>query len=265
MNINNSLPYYEVHGECGPLVLFVHGILSSRTQWMPNLAAFIEGGYRPVVVELLGHGRSPSPSDPAVYSPTAYVDYFERIRQKVGAKSWYVVGQSLGAALTLRYSLDFPQHVMAQVFTNANSALAPPGWEALVKPFFEEMAREFESGGREALNRHRLSPTQAHHLPPDVKDEFRKDLALHDLRGISMTGFHTNLLSSVYGRVKENRVPTLLVVGERETRFEEARHFAEKSFPHLTVVATNAGHAVNLGAATKFNESVLRFFARHPM
>ena len=55
-----------------------------------------------------------------------------------------------------------------------------------------------------------------------------------------------------------------MVVGKRDTRFEEGRRFAEKSFPHLTVLETNAGHAVNLGAVAEFNEAVLRFFAQHP-
>jgi pimeloyl-ACP methyl ester carboxylesterase len=262
--MSDILPHYEVHGERGPLILFVHGILSSRAQWTLNLDVFSQQ-YRPVIVELFGHGRSPSPNDPAAYSPSSYVEYFERIRRELGAEHWYIVGQSLGAALTLRYTLDYPERVTAQVFTNANSALAPPGWEATVRPFFEEMASEFEADGRAALERHRLSPTRAHHLPPQVKAEFQKDLELHDLRGIAMTGFHTNLISSVYDRVRENTVPTLLVVGERETRFEEPRRFAEKSFPHLTVLATNAGHAVNIGAAQEFNEAVLSFFARHPV
>jgi pimeloyl-ACP methyl ester carboxylesterase len=263
MNMDDGLLYYEVHGESGPFILFVHGILSSRAQWAPNLDAFT-GKYRPVVVELLGHGRSPSPADPEAYTPSAYVRYFERIRRILGAERWYVVGQSLGAALTLRYTLDCPERVIAQVFTNANSALAPPGWEALARPFFEQMAQEFESEGRAALERHRLNPTQARHIPPEVKAEFQKDLALHNLRGITMSGFYTSLKSSVYDRVGENKVPTLLMVGEREERFKEARRFVERSFPHLTVMGTNAGHAVNISAAREFNEAVSKFFARHP-
>ena len=263
MKVPDSLLHHEIHGEHGPLILFVHGLLSSRAQWAPNLATFAQH-YRPVVVELLGLGRSPSPADPAAYSPSTYVENFERIRRSVGAERWYVVGQSLGAALTLRYSLDCPERVTAQVFTNSMSALAPPGWEEIVRPYAERQAREFESDGRAALENHPLNPTRARHLPPEVRAAFGKDLALHDLHGISMTGLYTTLQSSVYERVGENTVPTLMVVGERDTRFEEGRRFAEKSFPHLTMLATDAGHAVNIGAVDEFNEAVLRFFARHP-
>jgi len=33
------LPYYEVREGKGPYVLLVHGFLSSRAQWLPNLDA----------------------------------------------------------------------------------------------------------------------------------------------------------------------------------------------------------------------------------
>jgi len=37
--MEEPLLYYEVHGKQGPYLLLVHGILSSRVQWMPNLEA----------------------------------------------------------------------------------------------------------------------------------------------------------------------------------------------------------------------------------
>ena len=115
----NTGCHYEVHGTAGPHLLLVHGLLSSREQWTPNLAALTQH-YRPVIVELLGHGRSPSPEDPAAYRPEAIVADLERIRSALGVERWLVCGQSLGAALTLRYALRHPERVIAQVFTNSN-------------------------------------------------------------------------------------------------------------------------------------------------
>ena len=60
--------YYEVHDGDGPHLLLVHGILCSRALWMPNLEA-LSTVARPVVVELFGHGRSPSPEDADAYTP----------------------------------------------------------------------------------------------------------------------------------------------------------------------------------------------------
>lgn len=259
--------HYDLHdgggGAARPSVLFVHGLLSSRAQWIPTLPAF-RPHYRAVVVELLGHGRSPSPNDPAAYTPAAYAEQFEAVREALGLERWYVVGQSLGAALTLRYSLDYPDRVIAQVFTNSNSALAPPGREAQVRAFMQQQADELARDGHAALERHRLNPTRARGLPAGVRTAFREDVALHDPRGIALTGLHTIPESSVRARAAQIAVPTLLVVGRRERRFAEARRFAEQTIPGLTVCDADAGHAVNLGAAATFNQAVLAFFRRRP-
>ena len=99
--------YYETHGTGGPYLLLVHGMLSSRAQWMANVAA-LSGFCRPVICELFGHGRSPSPPSPDAYWPDNYVSEFEMIRKDLDCKEWFICGQSLGASLTLRYSLAHP-------------------------------------------------------------------------------------------------------------------------------------------------------------
>ena len=260
-NAGEPLLHYEVHGRDGPFLLLVHGLLSSRAQWLPNLEA-LSACCRPVVVELLGHGRSPTPDDPACYTPSSYVAGFERIRRLLGVERWLICGQSLGAALTLRYALDHPQRVIAQVFTNSNSALAEDGWAERVRPAMEAQARRLEEEGRRLLDEHPLNPGRGRRLPADVRAAFVADSALHTPRGIGFTGLYTVPDSSVRRRVGENAVSALLVAGEREERFAPHRRFAERNMPHLEVVGLNAGHAVNIGAAGEFNAAVTAFVVR---
>jgi len=253
--------YYEVHGQHGPFLLLVHGMLSSRAQWIPNLAALF-AVCRPVVVELFGHGRSPTPHAPAFYVPSHYVAEFERIRLALGAERWLICGQSLGAALTLRYALDYPGHVIGQAFTNSNSALAEAGWAERVRPAMEAQARRLEAEERRFLDEHPLNPARSRRLPAEVRAAFRTDCSLHTPRGIAHTGLYTVPDSSVRGRIAENTVPTLLVVGEREERFTAHRRFAERMMPQLEVAALDAGHAVNLDDSSGFNSAVTMFFEK---
>lgn len=69
--------------------------------------------------------------------------------------------------------------------------------------------------------------------------------------------------SPVRDRVGENRVPTLLVCGERERRFADKREFVEGAMPHLKVVGTPGGHAVNIETADEFNTAVVAFIQEH--
>lgn len=251
--------HVDVHEGEGPYALLVHGILSSRAQWMLNLDA-LRTVCRPVVVELLGHGRSLTPGDPAPYTPGGYVEAFERVRKTMGAERWLVIGQSLGAALTLRYVLDHPGRVLAHVFTNSSSALADERWQARIARATPAMAERVEQGGAEALRAMPIHPVHAKRLPEEVHRALLDDAELLRPEGVARAMLHTVPTSSVRATVGRNTVPTLLVAGGKEREFEEPRAFAEKHMPRLDIVVLEAGHAVNIQAAAGFNSAVTSFF-----
>lgn len=254
--------HVDVHDGDGPFLLLVHGMYASRATWLPNLDA-LSAVARPVVVELWGHGRSPAPVDAERHRPEAYVEELEALRRELGCDRWLVCGASLGAALTLRYALEHPGRVIAQVFTNTNSALADDAWRAGVEPFVEDDARRLLAGGHAYLRKHPLVPGPSSRLPEPARSALLADVELHDPAGLASMLRHTVPASPVRDRVGENRVPSLLVVGEREAAFADVRRFAEATMPHLEVVATPAGHAVNIEAADAFNAAVTAFVTSH--
>jgi len=170
--------YYDIHDGTGPYVLMVHGFLSSRAQWRPNLAA-LACVTRPVVLELWGHARSPAPEELALYHPEAYIAAFDQLRTQLGVERWFLCGQSFGAALTLRYALTYPDRVIAQVFTNSSAALADAEWIQARRASGVQQAEEIERDGRAALERIRVHPIHARRLPPDVHTELLADAQLH--------------------------------------------------------------------------------------
>lgn len=263
MTAHESLePHYDVHEGTGPYLLMVHGFLSSRAQWQPNLDALRQVS-RPVVVELWGHGRSPSPDDAARYHPDAYVAFFDALRQRLGADRWMVCGQSLGAALTLRYAFTHLRQVIAQVFTNSNAGLADPEWLATRRQSAWKQADEIDQEGRAAVERIPVHPRHAKRLPADVHRILLADTAIHTPKGIARTLRYTTSESPVRDWVGDNQVPTLLVCGERERRFASKREFVEGAMPHLKVVGAPGGHAVNIESADEFNTAVVAFIQQH--
>jgi pimeloyl-ACP methyl ester carboxylesterase len=254
--------YYDVHAGNGPYLLLVHGFLSSRAQWNLNLAALAEVT-RPVVVEIWGHGRSPAPEGPERYYPEAYVENFERLRQHLGAERWLLCGQSLGAALTIRYALTYPERVIAQIFTNSSAALADAEWVDMRRASAGQQAAAIEQEGHAAIEKIRVHPVHAQRLPPEIHQVLVADARLHTPYGIAQTLRHTTPNASVRDRIGHNQVPTLLVCGERETRFATKCAFAQQHMPHLQVVGTTAGHAVNIQVAPDFNTAAVDFVRRH--
>lgn len=257
-----STIYWETHEGCGPHLLLVHGFLSSRAQWRLNLDAFRRFS-RPVVVELWGHGRSPRPEDPNQHRPGSYLAEFERIREAVGAERWLMCGQSLGACLTLRYALAFPDRVIAQIFTNSNSALAT---EALTRQRHgdaQAAIADIERDGLDAVRALRVHPKNARRFPPAVQAELVADAELIDPLAIAQSYRSLNPESSVRDAVQDLSVPTMLACGRFEKRFGPLRDYAMGAIPGLEIVDLDAGHAVNIEAADAFNRSATEFFLSH--
>ncbi len=198
-----------------------------------------------------------------ILMPDAYVDFFDTLRQRLGVEQWLVCGQSLGAALTMRYVFAHPSRVIAHVFTNSNAGLADTEWLATRRQSAREQADAIDREGHEALARIPVHPRHAKRLPTDVQQALLADAALHTPQGIARTLRYTTMESPVRDRVGENRVPTLLVCGERERRFADKREFVEGAMPHLKVVGTPGGHAVNIETADEFNTAVVAFIQEH--
>ena len=261
--MNDIHPYWEIHNSKGPYLLLIHGFLSSRNQWLPNLDA-LSAVTTPVLVELYGHGRSPAPEDIKAYHPDAYVDAFENIRRQLGVSNWYVCGQSLGASLSLRYALRHPSAVKAQVFTNTVAALAEK--KDLSGNLLKTFADELEKGDIHILEKLPMHPLQARFLREDVKTALIKDCSEASPLGVANTMRYTMPEVSVREEIHQNKVPSLLACGKWEKRFEVFRTFARDHMPHLDIVDLDAGHAVNVGAFEAFNEAVVSFIQRqeHP-
>lgn len=250
--------YYEVHGTQGPHLLMVHGLMSSRAQWIPNVKAFAEF-CRPVVVELFGHGRSKSPQNPEAYFPENYVREFEIIRQALRLENWFICGQSLGAALTLRYSILHPERVKAQIFTNSLSALSVVGDNENM----ERLVMLMLQGGRASLDNFPLNPSRSRFLDPEIRKALVEDINLINMEGFANTLLYLIPKCSVRNLLSKISVPTLLVAGKFDERFGALVPKVLENTPSLEFIELDGGHAVNIDAADRFNEAVRKFILRN--
>lgn len=252
------IPYHELHsGAASPHMLMIHGFLSSRSQWRINLPALTRIT-SPVLLELLGHGRSPAPTDPEPYKVASYIAAFERIRASLGAERWVVCGQSFGAGLAIQYAIEHPDRVMGVVFTNSISALSPKDDPERAKAQAER-ARSIEAGGREALEALRIHPRHAKRFPEPIKAEMMADAGRIAPEGILRSIALTSPDLSIAHRLGEVRVPALLVNGIWEKRFQPMRARVAAEMKDVRIVDLEGGHSINIEAADGFDRAVTEF------
>jgi pimeloyl-ACP methyl ester carboxylesterase len=118
-------------------------------------------------------------------------------------------------------------------------------------------------GGRDSLAQFPINPTRSRFLNPEVRKALVEDINL-----IDMEGFCNNLLylipkCSVRTLVRGIVVPTLLVAGKFDKPFSLLITQFRENIPTLKVIELDGGHAVNVDAVDRFNESVREFIAHH--
>lgn len=100
-------------GNGEPLVL-LHGIFGDGTQW-DKIAPMLAKDFRVIVVDLLGHGRSPR-DDKFTYSPEEHASALRAALEGINATdNLTVVGYSMGGAVALQYSAQYPDNI-AQLY-----------------------------------------------------------------------------------------------------------------------------------------------------
>ena len=249
-------PHVEVHGgDSFPALLLVHGFLSSRAQWRPNLEG-LKTFCRPIIVELWGHGRSPAPGDAGPYRVSAYIEIFERIRRALGIERWWLCGQSFGAGLTLRYALMNPDCVEGQIFTNSVSGLSPARGSDADR---NKHAEAIERGGVKAVEALSFHPRHAQRIAPEVKEEMLEDARRISPKAVANAIRYTVPDLAVTDDLARTTVPTLLVNGTWDKAFQPLRRRAAERLPALRVIDLDGGHSINAEAPDRFNEEVLRF------
>lgn len=238
--------FYEAHGE-GPPVLLSHGYSATSRMWQGQVEA-LAPRYRVITWDMRGHGQSDSPDDPARYSEAHTVADMAAILDALGIERAVIGGLSLGGYMSLAFHLACPGRTRALMLFDTGPGYRNPAGREAWNRTAEARAAAFESRGLEALG-----PGAEVRI---AQHRSAKGLALA-ARGM-LAQFDSRVIESLEGI----RVPTLVLVGERDEPFLGATDYMAAKIPGARkVVIPGAGHAANIDNPAAFNAAVEAFLA----
>lgn len=125
MNLDGSLTYVEAAGE-GPAVLCIHTAGQSGVQWRHTLTGLSALGYRVVVPDLPGHGRSEPAVDGPVRDLGRYAEWCVRLIDELALDRPYVMGCSIGGKISLDIAARISNRLSGVVAMAAEVAAPQP-------------------------------------------------------------------------------------------------------------------------------------------
>ncbi len=229
----------------GPAVLLSHGFSATNVMWAGQIAAF-KSRYQLITWDMLGHGESDSPDDPALYTPEGTVQDMAAILDACGINRAVIGGHSLGGFMSLAFHLTFPRRVRALMLFNTGpgykSGEARAEWNVMT----EKQARAFATKGLAAVGHSEEMQLGTHRSAKGLEHGSRGMLAQADARIIdSLPGIE---------------VPALVLVGEKDRGYLAAADYMAGKIPDgRKALIADAGHAANIHQPAAFNAAMGEF------
>lgn len=264
-SINGIRLYYEGAGAGSPLVL-VHGYACGVRSWEPQVRVFSRSR-RVITYDVRGHGITDAPEDPAAYSQDISVQDLHGLLTHLKIRRAVIGGLSMGGNIALNFALAHPDMTSKLIVADTGAGSDQSGdWTAASRAYAETLDRD----GMEAFaDLACASPLFARYLAtgPSAERFVRSCLMTHRARGLAHTAREVLMKRpSIYAlepRLRQLRVPTLLIVGEHDEVCLKTHRFMADCIKGSThVLIRNVGHLTNLEAPAAFNAAVKRFLAR---
>ncbi|MDP2919799.1 MAG: alpha/beta hydrolase [Dehalococcoidia bacterium] len=247
VKVNGINLYYESTGKGYPLVL-THGFSATHAMW--KVQEPLANEYRLITCDVRGHGETDSPPTADQYSADIVVEDLFQLMKTLNIRKAVFGGLSMGGYISLRFYLKHPEMVTALIVMDTGPGYRNPARMAEWNRSREDMARRLETEGIDVL-------------VAQAATEGRREIALNQ-NPVGLAHMSRKVVGQHDSWVIENldkiKVPTLVVVGEKDTAFLQAADYMAKVIPGAKrVTVPNAGHPANIDNTPFFNQAILDF------
>jgi len=137
-----ELQIQDYQGEGDPII-FLHFSGANLMMWQ-RIVPYFQDGYRLILVDLRGHGKSDKPE--TGYHMDEMAGDVVGIMEHLKLERAHIVGSSLGAEVGLSIAANYPEKVISLVCDGAlSSEFGPYGtWKGSERDFEEHVARQLE-------------------------------------------------------------------------------------------------------------------------
>jgi len=257
-----SLLAHVSWGDGSPLLL-LHGFTGNREAWN-HLRPALGGRFRVLAPDLPGHGDSPITPDTTFKGA---VDQLLALLDAQGMERVDVAGYSLGARVALALCLRAPERVGRLVLESGNPGLRRRRDRGERRREDDAMAEVIERDGLEAFVRRweALSLFDGlRSVPMDLRLRLRERRLSHrpEALATALRALSLGAQPSYWARLWTVRAPTLLLTGERDTKFTGIARAMAAEIPLVWGhVFPGAGHAPHLESPEEWAREVTSFLS----
>ena len=237
----------------GEPVMIIHGF-TGRGEAMAPLADRL-AGCRRIAVDLPGHGRSPSPTDPARYSVEATATSVGALAAAVPDGPCHLIGYSMGGRVALALAAEHRHVCRSLTLISATAGMDDEAERARRRAADAALADRIETFGLDRFVEDWVALPMWDTLRSRLS-ETEWEASMRQRRSCDPAGLANSLRSGgtgsmvpLWDRLASLEVPTLILCGGLDGSFVEIGRRMHALLPHSDlVIVDGAGHAAHLEA-----------------
>ena len=233
-------------------LVLLHGFGGTRRAWDPVLPELDGETYRPLALDLRGHGER------AGARPVDFDGCVEDVLAAVPGR-FALCGYSLGGRVALHVALAAPERVTRLVLVATSAGIDDPGERARREADDTAFARDLDTMTIEQYaDRWQAQPIFAG-TPPDAARWWREDLLRNDPRALAaaLRGLGAAVMTPLWDRLGELTMPATVVVGDADAKFTALADRFMAGLPDARlVVIPGAGHGLPREAPRELADAI---------
>ncbi len=214
--VNGVRLNYELHGESGEPLVFVHGYTGDITDWRHQLPAFSQS-FRVLIVDNRGHGQSEAPADRSAYTIEHLADDVEALVGELGIGRYHVLGHSMGGAVVQEIALRSADRLLSLTLHDTTDDFSAAASNPAIAAWRDFRFNLAESEGMEAVANASSPFPPPPHLPAERLEETR--VRMSKMSTDAFIGAWKGLEQWKGDRADQIRTQTLVIYGDLDAQF----------------------------------------------
>jgi 2-succinyl-6-hydroxy-2,4-cyclohexadiene-1-carboxylate synthase len=233
-------------------VVLLHGFSGTHRAWDGVIAALDRERYRPLALDLPGHGEAAGSERPITFAGC--------VAHVLGRspKRFTLCGYSMGGRVALHVALVAPERVSRLVLVSCSAGIADDADRAARRESDGALAQELERiPFEEFIERWRTQPLFAAD-PPEVGELARADQRRNrpDALAAVLRGIGTGEMQPLWERLGELAMPVTVVVGDRDAKFRALGERMTQLLPQVGLEVVRGGHGLPLENPTALVDAI---------
>jgi len=253
-------------GKSSKYIFLLHGFTGSLNDFK-NIAGQINQEYTIAGIDIIGHGESDSPENPLLYSATETAAQFKKVISEYTSGKVVLAGYSMGGRAAISFAAEYPSLLNGLILESCSPGIDNQSERELrikqdAKVIDILASKPIEDFTDFWMNLDIFSTQKK--LPDEIQKTIRDAKLKNNKTGLinSLKGFGTGVMPSFQSKLKNIKIPVLIISGELDKKYSYICEEMAKKVPlgeHVDI--KSAGHNTHLEQPKQFITAVNKFLS----